>query len=154
PGMANLAPRVAVSVFPPPGKTTMLKTFANWKDVSQYTCELADPQSAYNDAIAAKTRELTANAKSEFEKIQAVGRYAQNVNYISIQIGVGRGGGHRPHAATEIFAKNYGDCKDKANLMRSMLKSINVESYPVSIFSGDPTFVREEWPSPNQFNHA
>jgi hypothetical protein len=35
-----------------------------------------------------------------------------------------------------------------------MLKTLGIESYPVSIYSGDPTFVRQEWPSPQQFNHC
>lgn len=154
PELTNLAPRVAISLFPPTGKATSIRTFSSWKDVSKYTCELADPQAAHNDAIAAKAKELTASAKTEFEKIQAIGRYAQAVNYISIQTGLGRGGGYRPHAAADVFTKNYGDCKDKANLMRAMLKTVNIDSYPVSIFSGDPTYVRQEWPSPHQFNHA
>jgi hypothetical protein len=52
------------------------------------------------------------------------------------------------------MAKSYGDCKDKANLMRAMLKSLNIQSYPVLIFAGDPTYVREAWVSPGQFNHC
>jgi hypothetical protein len=38
--------------------------------------------------------------------------------------------------------------------MRAMLKALKIEAYPIVIFSGDPTYVREEWPSPNQFNHC
>jgi Domain of Unknown Function with PDB structure (DUF3857)/Transglutaminase-like superfamily len=154
PEISNLAPRIAISIFPAQGKSSIFKTFASWKEVSRYQSDLSDPQAAYNDALAAKAVELTANAKTEFERIQAVGRYAQNVNYISIQIGTGRGGGYRPHSAVDIFNKNYGDCKDKANLMRAMLKALKIEAYPVAIWSGDPTFVREEWPSPHQFNHC
>ena len=41
--------------------------------------------------------------------------------------------------ATEVFAKSYGDCKDKANLMRAMLKIVGITAFPVSIYSGDPT---------------
>jgi hypothetical protein len=35
-----------------------------------------------------------------------------------------------------------------------MLKSLKIEAYPVFIFSGDSTFVRQEWASPSQFNHC
>ena len=35
-----------------------------------------------------------------------------------------------------------------------MLKAAGIESWPVSIFSGDPLFVRAEWPTPQQFNHC
>ncbi len=152
--ISKLVAHIAVNVFPPEGKATMLRSFGSWKDVSRYNSELSDPQSGFNEPMAAKARELTANAKTEFERIQAVGRYAQSVNYISIQIEVGRGGGYRPHAAVDVFNKNYGDCKDKANLMRAMLKSLGIESYPVVIFSGDPNQVEPEWPSPQQFNHC
>ncbi|MBI1765846.1 MAG: DUF3857 domain-containing protein [Acidobacteria bacterium] len=154
PSASALVTLVAVSLYAPPNKTTMLRAFASWKDVARYTAELSDPQAAFNDAMAAKARELTANAKTEFERIQAIGRYAQAVNYIAVSIDVGRGGGHRPHAATDVFSKNYGDCKDKANLMRALLKPLGIEAWPVIIYSGDPTFVRPEWPTPGQFNHC
>jgi hypothetical protein len=104
--------------------------------------------------MARKAYELTALAKTEFEKIRAISSYVQNIQYISIQTGIGRGGGYRPHAANEVFAKSYGDCKDKANLMRAMLKVVGIEAYPVSIYSGDPNYVRTSWPSPQQFNHC
>jgi hypothetical protein len=29
--------------------------------------------------------------------------------------------------------------------MRAMLRVLKIESYPIAIYSGDPTFVREEW---------
>ena len=154
PRITDLAPRIAVNLYPASGKTTPMRSFGSWKEVSRFNSELSETQAASNDAMTAKARELTAGAKSEFERIQAIGRYAQSVNYVSIQLGLGRGGGYRPHAAVDVFNKNYGDCKDKANLMRAMLKTIGVESYLVTIYSGDPTFVREEWPSPQQFNHC
>lgn len=37
--------------------------------------------------------------------------------------------------------------------MRAMLKSAGIESYLLAISAHDRTFVRTEWPSPNQFNH-
>ncbi len=155
PPVSNLAPRIAVNYFPGQGSANVaVKTFADWAAVGKWMAELEDPQVNVSDALKAKTTELTANAKTEYEKIQAIGRYVQNVKYISIQTGLGRGGGYRPHAATEVFTKSYGDCKDKANLMRAMLKIAGIQSFPVSIYSGDPRYVRAEWPSPQQFNHC
>ncbi len=155
PALSNLVPRIAVSYFPAAGSGgAAVKTFADWAEVAAWMSELEDPQVTVNDALAAKARDLTANAKTEWQKIQAIGRYVQTVKYISIQTGLGRGGGYRPHTATEVFAKSYGDCKDKANLMRAMLKVIGITSFPVSIYSGDPDYVRAEWPSPQQFNHC
>ena len=154
PEMTNLAPRLAVSYYPPANQSLAIKTFSNWTEVAAWMAELEDPQVIVDDALARKAYELTALAKTEYEKIRAIAQYVQRIQYISIQTGVGRGGGYRPHASNEVFAKSYGDCKDKANLMRAMLKVVGITAIPVSIFSGDPTYVRASWPSPQQFNHC
>ncbi|MDQ2855534.1 MAG: DUF3857 domain-containing protein [Acidobacteriota bacterium] len=155
PKVSSLAPRLAISYFPPgDSKPGVIQTYANWVEVSRWASGLHAPQWAPDAAITAKVKQLTAGAKTELEKIRAVARYVQDIRYISIDIGVSRGGGMRPHLASEVFAKSYGDCKDKANLMRAMLKVLDITSYPIAIYSGDPTYVREEWASPFQFNHC
>ena len=154
PSLPNLVARLAVSYYPPAGQNSSIKTFANWSEVGAWMGELEDPQVIMDDSLAGKARELTANARTEYEKIQTIGRYVQNIQYISIQTGLGTGGGYRPHTSTQVFAKSYGDCKDKTNLMRAMLKALGIIAFPVSIYSGDPNFVRPEWPSPQQFNHC
>src|SRR5262249_31859719 len=60
----------------------------------------------------------------------------------------------RPHSAVQTFQKLYGDCKDKANLLRALLKATGFTAYPVAIYSGDRTHVSEAWPSLGAFNHA
>jgi hypothetical protein len=154
PGAGQLAARLAVTYFPALGSRAAIRTFKDWVDVSRWQSELADPQAAPNQALTDKARSLIAGASSELDKIRAIARFAQSVHYISIQSGTGHGGGYRPHSAVEVFGKLYGDCKDKANLMRSMLKTVGIESYPLAIYSGDPLHVRKEWPSPHQFNHC
>ena len=154
PKLTYLVPRLAVSYFPPATTQVSIKTFANWGEVAAWMSELEDPQVIVDDALARKAMELTALAKTEFDKIRAIAGYVQNIQYISIQTGIGRGGGYRPRASNEVFAKSYGDCKDKANLMRAMLKVVGIEAIPVSIYAGDPNYVRTSWPSPQQFNHC
>ncbi len=155
PSLSHLVPRLAVSYYPPENTQQLqIKTFSSWAEVATWMAELEDPQVQIDDALARKAHELTALAKTEYDKIRAIATYVQNIQYISIQTGLGRGGGYRPHSSTEVFAKSYGDCKDKANLMRAMLKVIGIDSIMVSIYSGDPNYVRADWPSPQQFNHC
>lgn len=155
PKINNLTPQVAINYFvSDSGSSASSKTFETWTQVSRWVTELHDPQAIPDENVAAKARELTANSKTELDRIKEIGRFVQNLQYISIDIGIGRGNGYRPHAASQVLAKAYGDCKDKANLMRSMLKAININSYPVAIYSGDSTRVHEEWASPYQFNHC
>ncbi|MCC6262076.1 MAG: DUF3857 domain-containing protein [Bryobacterales bacterium] len=154
PGIEGLAPRIAISYYPPAGAQADAVTFSTWPEVSAWLSALNDPQAAADAAITAKVKELTETAKSKQEKIEALGRFAQSIKYVSIQMGISRGGGYRPHMASEVLEKLYGDCKDKSNLLRTMLREAGIEAFPVAIFAGDPTYVRKDWPSPHQFNHA
>ncbi len=146
----NLAPRIVVNYFP----ATANHVYDSWKDVSKWYTDLSAASLTIDDDIAAKARDLTVNAKTELEKIRAIAEYVQSLRYISLQLDVARGGGHRPRPANMVMQRGFGDCKDKANLMRSLLKSLKIESYLVLIYSGDPTYVRAEWASPRQFNHC
>ena len=153
PSVRTLAPSIEVN-YNPATPSAANRVFSNWEDVSRWGTELHDPSAVLDDNIAAKARELTVNSKTELEKIRAVGSFVQSLRYIAVDIGVGKGNGYRPRPASLVLQRGYGDCKDKANLMRTMLKALKIESYPVFIFSGDPTFVRAEWASPFQFNHC
>lgn len=154
PSVTNIVPWVAINYAPDNAAQSGNKVFTNWTEVSRWTSSLYDSQVIVDDAVASKAQELTANAKTELEKIRAVAKYVQNLQYISIDIGVGSGNGYRPRPSNLVLSRGYGDCKDKANLMRALLKALKIEAYPIAIFSGDPTFVREEWASPAQFNHC
>ncbi|MBS1793282.1 MAG: DUF3857 domain-containing protein [Acidobacteria bacterium] len=154
PSVLNLVPWVAISYGPENAAQAGSRSFSSWTEVSRWTSALYDPQVVVDDAVTAKAQELTANAKTEFEKIKAIANYVQNLQYISIDINVGSGNGYRPRPSNLVLSRGYGDCKDKANLMRALLRALKIEAYPVAIFSGDPTFVREEWASPAQFNHC
>jgi hypothetical protein len=155
PKIKSLAPQVAINYFLADSSASAgSKVFENWGQVSRWGTELHNPQAIPDESVAAKARELTAGSKTELDRIRAIAHFVQNLQYISIDIGVGRGNGYRPHLASQVLAKAYGDCKDKANLMRAMLKAINITAYPVFIYAGDSTVVREEWASPYQFNHC
>jgi hypothetical protein len=153
PNIYNLLPTIAIN-YSQSDSGISSKNFETWAQVSRWATELHDPQAIPDESIVAKARELTANSKTELDRIKAIGRFVQNLQYISIDIGIGRGNGYRPHAASQVLAKAYGDCKDKANLMRALLKTLNIVSYPVVIYSGDANRVWEQWASPDQFNHC
>ena len=150
PAASAVVPRVAVTYTSPRAPAI----FDSWETVSGWLATLADPQADVSPALAAKARELTTGATTELGRIAAIGRFVQQVQYISIQTGLERGGGYTPHKAADVLAKNYGDCKDKANLMRALLAAVGIKAHLVAIYAGDPDYVRGEWPSPQQFNHA
>jgi hypothetical protein len=154
PSREGSAPRLAIDYAPPPGVTAPAPCLRSWQDASRYLTALSAGQDDPSDELAAKAKELVASRTSEYDKIQAIGHYVQGVKYVSVQMNLAKGGGYKPHAASSVFLKQYGDCKDKANLMRAMLRAAGIPSFLVAIYAGDRTVVQEGWPSPEQFNHA
>src|SRR5260370_22287436 len=81
--------------------------------------------------IRQKVAALTANSATPLAKMQALAKFVQgDIRYVAIELGIG---GWQPHPAPEIFTHRYGDCKDKATLMSSMLHEIGIESFYISI---------------------
>jgi hypothetical protein len=151
PDPAGLAPRLALSLLPPVSAAGGLRSFASWQDVARWTSGLHDARAQPDPSVTARAHELTQGRTDELARVQALARFVQRLPYISIQVGIGR---FQPHAAAEILAKSYGDCKDKATLLRSLLSVAGIASYPVLVAAEDPRFVRPEWPSPLQFDHV
>jgi len=149
--VGNLAPRIAINYYAAASNAHVYET---WHDVSRWYTELSAPSLTMDDTIASKARELTTGATTELDRIKAIAAFVQGIRYISLDLDVAHGGGHRPRPANLVLQRGYGDCKDKANLMRAMLKAVKIESHLVLIYSGDPTYVRAEWASPGQFNHC
>ncbi|MFV0389850.1 MAG: DUF3857 domain-containing protein [Pyrinomonadaceae bacterium] len=154
PSIVNTVPWIAINFIPDNAQSAQNRVFENWKDVSEWTTKMQDPEVVVDDDVAAKARELTAGAETELDKIKAIGKFVQNLQYISVDIGVAFGNGYRPRPSNVVLKRGYGDCKDKANLMRALLRVVKIDSYPISIFSGDAGYVKQKWASPRQFNHA
>jgi hypothetical protein len=154
PSFTSLAPRLAVSFFPPVDNPAGLKGLKDWTAVSIWLSPLVEPSADVTEAVRTKAAQLTVGASSEVDKIAAIARFAQATNYVEVALNITRGGGYTPHLSSETLARNYGDCKDKATLMRSLLKAAGIDSYLVVITADDRTYVRPDWASPMQFNHA
>jgi len=149
PSFRTVAPWVGVNLLGPNAHAVM-----SWAQAAKLLSELSEGQWEPTGEMAAKAKALTEGLSTEMDKIRAIGKFVQQVNYVSIQVNIAKGGGYKPHPASQVFQKLYGDCKDKANLMRAMLKAVGITAYPVAVYSGDRTHVSAEWASLGSFNHA
>jgi transglutaminase-like putative cysteine protease len=155
PPLTELAPRLLVTVYPLDGSTADdAVAFRSWRDASAWMTQHADPSAAATEGLSAKASALAAGAGTEEERIAAVATFVQGLTYASIQLGTSRGEGYVPRPAADVLARGYGDCKDKANLMRALLGTLGIPAYLVPIYSGDRDYVRDVWPSLQQFNHC
>jgi transglutaminase-like putative cysteine protease len=104
--------------------------------------------------IEATARSLVKDAgDNPTEKARVLYEYAcRSIQYCAIEVGYG---GWIPHAAKDVHAQRYGDCKDKATYLHALLKAVGIDSSPTLIYSHDG------WPRPFElpslganFNHA
>jgi hypothetical protein len=125
------------------------KTSGSWKDLGLWYDGLTRTSQTPSPDIKKKTAELTSGISDPLAKIKALSEYMQRqIRYAAIEIGIG---GYQPHPASDVFAHQYGDCKDKATLLASMLNEIGVQSYYV-IIDTDRGIVRPDYPS-MRFDH-
>jgi len=148
PSYSTLAGRVGV-IFIPPG-TDNGSAQRSWNDLANWYAGLASSRLAPTAELQAKVRELAKSPAKE-ASIRALARFAQkDVRYVAIEIGIG---GYQPHAAGDVFRNRYGDCKDKATLLKAMLKEIGIESHYVLVHT-TRGHVDPQLPLLASFNHV
>jgi hypothetical protein len=145
----HLPPQVH-EVLSPPGQQPrlLLSTFPDWAAFAQWYGRLIKLADAVTPEIGAKAVELTRGATNEQEKVVAIYNYVTGLRYVMVPLGVNS---HRPHAAANVLHNQFGDCKDKANLFNTLLRSVNVEARLVLV----PRFTQAHEGLPGlAFNHA
>lgn len=154
PGLHALAPRLGLTYFPAGAASAALTPLKDWTAVSAWSAGFSEQATALTPEISTKAAQLTAGVTNDLDRIRALASFVQKINYVAVDINLEHGGGYTPHPASAVLSRNYGDCKDKAALLRALLKAAGIDSYMVALYSGDREYVRAEWPSPMQFNHA
>jgi tetratricopeptide (TPR) repeat protein len=135
---------------PPPAPRVMFSTFQSWAEVANWYAELERDRRLPTPEIRAKADEIARGQPTDEAKAQALYYWvSQYIRYVSLSFGLGR---YQPHAAAEVLANRYGDCKDKTTLLEAMLEAEGLHAHPVlanTLLDIDP-----EMPNPGQFDHA
>ncbi len=148
PPMQGLTGQMIVSFFPRGGAAD--KVFSNWHDMGTWYWNLESGRRDASPDIKQKVAALTQNTPAPLEKMKALATFVQDdIRYVAIELGIG---GWQPHPAADIFGHRYGDCKDKATLMASMLHEAGISSYQVAINTERGSIVPET-PAHRGFNH-
>ena len=147
PSLLALSARMTVAFFPPGGA---IRNTASWDGIGQWEVDLTSGRRAPTPEITAKVRQLT-TGKTDFDgQLRAITGFLQSdIRYVAIEIGIG---GFQPHPASDVFHYRYGDCKDKATLLSSMLQEAGIHSNYVIIHT-ERGIVDPAVPS-TYFNHA
>jgi cellulose synthase operon protein C len=114
PGIAEVAPYLHVS------------TYKSWEDVGRWYWNLIADQMHDDGTLKKAALAATAGLGSAVDKVKAIHRLVvENTRYVGLEFGIH---GYKPYKSTQVLERGFGDCKDKATLLISLLRTIGIES--------------------------
>lgn len=117
-----------------------------------YNTFLKNLTTTQSPELAAVVKDIKEKSKNETEIVKNVFYWVQdNIKYIAFEQGMR---GLIPHDANYVCEKRYGDCKDMANLIVTMLHAAGVNNaYRTWIGTRDLPYKYSEFPTPIVDNH-
>ncbi len=130
--------------------TVQLTTYKSWQEVGTWYANLERERRIPDSAVKAEAAALVKGKSDNMAKVKALYDYvSRNIRYVSLSFGLGR---IQPHAASEVLANGYGDCKDKNTLLAALLDAEGFKS--TSVLIGSQRKLDPDVPSPMQFDHV
>jgi len=128
-------------------------TMSSWKEVGTWYWNLCREQLNADDELRALAQRIVREAPTAREKVRAVHDWAiKNIRYLGIEFGRN---GYKPHRASETYKALYGDCKDTAALIVTLLKAVGIDAHMVLVrTTPEGRIEADALPAPNLFNHC
>jgi len=134
------------------GPATWITTFADWDAFADWYRPLIKDRATLKPKLAKKVDEWTKGAKDENEIIARLLKHCStDVRYTGLEFGIS---GLQPYDCNEVWENQYGDCKDKANLLRAMLAHKGIKSYLTLLNTDHAGRIEKRSPDYRQFDHA
>lgn len=135
---------------PPPPPQVVFSTFQSWSDVGEWYAGLEKDRREPSASIRAQADQIVQGKTTEEQKAEALYDWVgRNIRYVSLSFGVGR---YQPHSAADVLANRYGDCKDKATLLESLMAAEGIHAN--TALMNATREVNLDVPTPLAFDHA
>jgi transglutaminase-like putative cysteine protease len=109
-----------------------VSTYADWESVGRFYWGLVKDQQRVTDEVRRAAQEAVLGLPpaegdaAERAKIKAVYRYVlSKTRYVGLEFGINS---FKPYPVETILSRRFGDCKDKASLMRALLEALGIDS--------------------------
>ena len=103
-----------------------VSTYKSWDDMGKWYWGLVQDQLVADDEVRRRAESLTQGLKDDRAKARAIYDYVvQKTRYVALEFGIH---GFKPYRCAQIFARGFGDCKDKATLIVTMLGALGIKA--------------------------
>lgn len=151
----NVAPLDVEPMMPPMTESlghVHVSTYKNWDDMGRWYWGLVRDQFSADDEIRRRVAEIAKGLTDDKAKVRAVYDFVvQKTRYVALEFGIH---GFKPYRCAQIFARGFGDCKDKATLIVTMLKELGIPATIVILRTGMRGDFETEPASLAPFDHA
>jgi hypothetical protein len=129
-----------------------VSTYKTWNQVAAFYAGLANEQLVPDEEVRRKVAALTAGMGDPAAKVRAIyDEVVQRTRYVALEFGIY---GYKPRPCALTFARGWGDCKDKATLIVTMLKQAGIPASLVLVRTGLRGEFEAEPASLAPFDHA
>src|SRR5690606_23640637 len=132
-----------------------VSTYESWDAVGRWYWALVRDQLKVDDAIKAGVAQAIAGLPaeaSERDKVAAIYKHViTSTRYVGLEFGIH---GFKPYRTTDVYDRRFGDCKDKASLLKVMLAEAGILSHLVLVRTRDQGALGTAPASLSAFNHA
>ena len=126
--------------------------FASWGEVARWAEQLYRAPARLSPALQAAVDGIAQQSPDADARVVAVLRLVQQqVRYLGVEIGAGT---HAPSAPDVVYARRWGDCKEKALLMVTMLRALGIDASPALVNTERRNDVEHDLPNAGSFDHA
>ena len=135
-----------------PYPTVRISEFRDWHEVALWAFELYQVPENLSPELSEKINLWkTKYPTVEGQVIAALQFLQDEVRYLGIEFGAGS---HQPTEPSVVFSRRFGDCKDKAFLLCTMLRHLDVNAWPILVNTMFQRTIQLWHPSPDAFNHV
>lgn len=129
-----------------------VSTYESWKDLGRWYWGLIRDQFDLDDETRKLARRIAEGKKTDLEKVTAVYDWVtQNTRYVALEFGIY---GYKPRRCVQTVARGWGDCKDKATVITTLLKELGIPSTIVVLRTQSRGDFPSKLPSFAPFDHA
>lgn len=129
-----------------------VSTYERWGDLGRWYWGLVRDQFDLDDQTRELARKITEGKRTETEKVEAVYDWViRNTRYVALEFGIY---GYKPRRCVQTVARGWGDCKDKATVIVTLLKELGIPSKLAIVRTQMRGDFPSKLPSLAPFDHA
>jgi transglutaminase-like putative cysteine protease/tetratricopeptide (TPR) repeat protein len=129
-----------------------VSTYKSWEDLDRWYWGLVKDQFDLDEDTRKLAHKIVDGKKTERAKIAAIYDWVtKNTRYVALEFGIY---GYKPHRCVQTITRGWGDCKDKATALVTLLREVGVPATMVVLRTELKGGLRSKVASFAPFDHA